>query len=143
MYNLSNLGTTEGFDWGSGPFTQDVSPKYISEGAGTYCDPGPGYFNELGASGSTTLYSGGTYTIPDSLGYPSFSGFLNSTDSFTYQFNYHTIHVTSAVVSSYFGKNWFAVGDINDSSTPTFYWFDIRNLPPSDIMPSVSFGSVS
>jgi hypothetical protein len=143
-YNLGNLGNTEGFDWGSGPFTQDVSPNYLQEGTGPYCTPGPGYFYYLGASGSTKLYSGGTYTISDNVGYPSFSGFLNSTNHFVYQFNYNTIDITPNNVSSgYFGSNYFAVGDINDSSTPKFYWFDIRNLPPNDIMPPINFGSVS
>ncbi|MCW1312356.1 MAG: hypothetical protein OH338_02920 [Candidatus Parvarchaeota archaeon] len=144
-YNLSNLGTKEAFDWGSGPFTQDVKALYIQEGGGPYCTPGPGYFNLLGVSGSTTLYgASGTYAIPDNIGYPSFSGFLNSTDGFVFQFNYNTFAITSGpVASSYFGKNWFAVGDVNDSSTPPFYWFDIRNLPPNDIMPSVSFGSIA
>ena len=143
-YNLSNLGTTEAFDWGSGPFTQNVYVRDIQEGAGPYCTPGPGYFNLLGVSGSTTLWSGGTFGITDNVGYSSFSGFLNSTDHFVYKFNYNTIDITpSAVPSSYFSNNYFAVGDINDSSTPKFYWFDIRDLPPNDVMPSVSFGSVA
>ena len=143
-YNLSNLGTTEAFDWGSGPFTQNIHAYYIQEGAGPYCTPGPGYFYELGMSGSTTLYTGGTFSIADNVGYPSFSGFLNLTDYFVYKFNYSTIHITPYAVSSgYFGRNYFAVGDINDSSTPKFYWFDIRNLPPNDVMPSVSFGNVA
>ena len=143
-YNLSNLGTTEGFDWGTGPYTQDVVVNYIQGGAGPYCTPGPGNFYFLGVPGSIKLYSGGTYNQPDNIGYPSFSGFLNSTDHFVYQFNYNTITIASSPVpSSYFGKNWFAVGDINDSSTPTLYWFDTRNLPPGDVMPSVSFGSVA
>ena len=94
-------------------------------------------------SGSTTLFSGGTFSIADNVGYPSFSGFLNSTDHFVYEFNYNTIHITSVVPSSYFGRDYFALGDINDSSTPKFYWFDIRDLPPNDVMPSVSFGSVA
>ena len=143
-YNLSNLGTTEAFDWGSAPFTQNVYVKDIQEGAGPYCTPGPGYFNDLGVSGSTTLWSGGTFDITDNVGYPSFSGFLNSADHFVYQFNYNTINITSNAVSSgYFGRNYFAVGDINDSSISKFYWFDIRNLPTNDIMPSVTFGSVA
>ena len=125
------------------PFTQNIPANYISEGGGPYCEPGPGYFYELGMSGSTTLYSGGTFSIADNVGYPSFSSFLNSTDHFVYEFNYNTIHITSAVPSSYFGDNYFALGDINDSSTPKFYWFDIRDLPPNDVMPSVSFGSVA
>ena len=37
----------------------------------------------LGMSGSTTLYSGGTFSIADNVGYPSFSSFLNSADHFT------------------------------------------------------------
>ncbi len=143
-YNLSNLGTTEGFDWGTGPYTQDVVANYIQGGGGPYCSPGPGYFYFLGVPGSITLYTGGTYNQPDNIGYPSFSGFLNSTDHFVYQFNYNTIAITSTPVPSvYFGKNWFAVGDINDSSTPPFYWFDTRNLPPEDVMPSINFGSLS
>ena len=143
-YNLSNLGTTEAFDWGSAPFTQNVYVNNIQEGGGPYCTLGPGYFNELGMSGSTTLFSGGTFSIADNVGYPSFSGFLNSTDHFVYQFNYNTINITPNVVSSsYFGRNYFALGDINDSSTPKFYWFDIRNLPPNDVMPSVTFGGVA
>ena len=143
-YNLSNLGNTEGFDWGSGPFTQNVNRLYIQEGSGPYCTPGPGFFNLLGTSGYTTLWSGGTFSISDAAGFPSFSGFLNATDHFVYQFNYNTINVSAHTVpSSYFGKNWFSVGDINDSSTPKFYWFDIRNLPPNDVMPSVTFGSIA
>ena len=142
-YNLSNLGTTEAFDWGSGPFNQNIYANDIQEGGGPYCEPGPGYFYELGMSGSTTLFSGGTFSIADNVGYPSFSGFLNSTDHFVYEFNYNTIHITSVVPSSYFGRDYFALGDINDSSTPKFYWFDIRDLPPNDVMPSVSFGSVA
>ncbi len=144
VYNLSNLGTTEAFDWGSGPFTQNIDPLYIQEGGGPYCTPGPGDFNLLGTFGSTKLWTGGIYSINDNVHYPSFSGFLGATDHFVYQFNYNTINITAnAVPSSYFGKNYFAVGDINDSSTPKFYWFDIRNLPPNDIMPSVTFGSVA
>jgi hypothetical protein len=71
------------------------------------------------------------------------SSILVSTSTSSYQMNYKGIQTISSNAPSYPQAAGFSVGSSFAGITGTIYWYRERAYPPSGVMPSISFGSIS